>query len=1027
MQTELWKDDRSTANRNSENTGFSTALFCKHILAAKTMRRFSISGISLLMLASLLPLFLSTPSCFGQLESGTILGFVTDSTGAIVPSAAVTVTNEETGLSVRLTADSSGKFDAPTLPIGIYSIAASAPGFKSTTYLHIRLEVGQRISETVKLNPGAVTQNVTVTAETPLLQTASSTLGEVITNKQVEELPLNGRSIANVLAVVPGVKTLSTFSINGSTGDWFSPGIHFLLDGADASQVDSDSVGAAYGSAARITRASLDGIQEIQVLTGNFSAEYGQSSGALINIITKSGTNAFHGSAFEYNQNSAFTSRDYFDPAPLLKPNVAFNQFGGSLGGPIVKNKIFFFTNYEGVRQTTGVTIPAFVPTAAFRATLPPLLQTYVAQMPLPNGPISTAEPRLGLYTLSGVNDTLTENAAAIKVDYQLTPNDRITGRWNPDWSTTVSYFGVSEGQINKVPALLQTGEAAYTKTFSPTLFNEASANVNRERYYIYKSTVPAVQNEPLISGIGSGGTSIGPTLYQVPVGNTSFTYLDTLSWVKGKHQIRTGIQIIRNDQNKGIENQDYMAFLTLDQFAQDKPFYVGTVGYPVTGIRLTYMDLFVQDDIQASRHLALNVGLRYQYDSAPTEAHNRLANYNPATGDLFPLGTPIMTTPKLDFDPRFGFAYSPFDNGKSVLRGAFGLFTSDINVANAQELLDNYYSNNRTEYNFQNPNLVGFPFPSIPKLFPQNIYGMPVRGWRNAYTEQWSLGIQQAFGSKMALDVGYIGNHYVLQAPIIDINRIIIGTNVRPNPKFGLIGVYTPSSGGNYNALQVSLKRQLSNRLSFNVNYTYAHALNNGGSVFADNTQNDHYLPGEYGNANSDIRHYLEFNYLYQLPAVPKVPRVIGDGWQLNGITSMRTGLPINVACGCDSVGIGEGTERPNIVPGVSPQPSHKNVPTGPQINIAAFSTPAQYTFGNVSRNSLHGPGAVNFDMSLFKNFKAYRNGVIQFRAEAFNVFNHPNFANPGSTLSAPATFGQSFSTSTGIRSLQLAVRYDF
>jgi hypothetical protein len=1009
-----------TINKRIEN------IFHRLYMRSKGRKKFDFHGMSFFVIAGMLLLFFSTPSCFAQLESGTILGFVTDSTGAVVPSAAVTITNEETSSTVHLTADSNGKFDAPTLPLGSYTIAASAPGFKTSTYLHIRLEVGQRINETIKLNPGAVSQNVTVTAATPLLQTASSSLGEVITNKQVEQLPLNGRSIANVLEVVPGVKTLSTFSINGSTTDWFNPGIHFLLDGADASQVDSDFVGAAYNSAQRITRASLDGIQEIQILTGNFSAEYGQSSGALINIITKSGTNSLHGSMFEYNQNSAFTARDYFDPVPLIKPSVSINQFGGSLGGPIVKNTLFFFTNYEGIRQSNGVTIPAYVPTAAFRATLSPVLQSYISQMPLPNGPTSPVEPRLGLYTLSTVN-TLTENAASIKVDYQVTPKDRLTGRWNPNWSDTADYFGVSQGEIRDVPGLLQTGQAAYSRIFTPNLFNDASVNLNRMRYFDYDSNIPSIRNEPAVLAIGSGGASFGPALFNVPVANTSFTYLDTLSWVKGKNQIKTGLQIIRNMQNKGLSNEDYMVFLTLDQFAANKPFEVGTVGYPVTGIRLTYMDLFIQDDIQASRHLALNVGLRYQYDSAPTEAHNRLANYDPATGGLFPPGTPIMTTPKLDFDPRFGFAYSPFNRGRTVIRGAFGLFTTDINVANAQELLDNYYGNNRTEYNFQNPNLIGFPFPNIPQLFPPNIYGMPVNGWRNSYTEQWSLDVQQALGSKMALDVGYIGNHYVLQAPLVDVNRVIIGTTARPNPKFGSIDIYTPVAGGNYNGLQVSLKRQMSNRLSFNVNYTYAHALNDGGSIFGGEVQNDHNWPGEYGNANSDIRHYLEFNYLYQLPAAPGVPHWLGGGWQLNGITAMRTGLPINVICGCDSVGIGEGTERANVVPGVPLQPSHKNVPLGPQINMAAFSTPPQYTFGDAQRNLLHGPGAVNFDASLFKNFKGYKNGVINFRAEAFNVFNHPNFANPGAALSAPATFGQSFSTSTIMRALQLAVRYDF
>jgi hypothetical protein len=980
---------------------------------------------------------LATATGWAQLDSASLLGTVTDPSGAVVAGAKVTIVNEGTATVTVLRTNASGGYNAPALPIGFYTVITEASGFKTTRQPHVQLQTGQRVNLSVALSTGDQTESITVSGGAPLIESASSTLGAVIPTEEINSLPLSGRSLQNVLEVAPGFKTLGTYSANGAVQTGFSSGIHFLLDGSDASQIDSDFVGAAYSSAQRITRASLDDIQEMQVLTGNFSAEYGQSNGAIVNIITKSGSNSFHGSLFEYNQNAAFYARPYqFSPGtPTTAPDTGFNQFGGSLGGPIIRDKLFFHVNYEGIRQTTGTPLLEYVPTPALLAQAVPAILPYLQQLPSANGPILPGNPLLALYSDPSATSNLTENTNSVKGDYQITPNDRLTGRWNRNGSNTINPFGAGLGQVQTIPGLLQTGQVEYSKIFNPRLFNEASVNVNRMRYYISSSNNAQVRAEPIIVTAVDPLGQIGPRIYDVPVGNTSFSYLDTLSWIKGRNQIKMGVQIIRNDQNKGVNPQGIVVFLGVAQLVTNHPYYVQTLGYPVTGIRLTYSNAFIQDDLQLNKHLSLNLGVRYIHDSVPTEAHNRMSNYNPVTGTLDPPGTQVMTQPWLDFDPRFGFAYSPFDSGHTVLRGAFGIFHSDFNVAYVQNFVANAFSDNIFETGAQDPNLVGVPFPTdaTENTAPISLLAVPKHGWSNAYTEQWNLNVQQQFGKTMSLQIGYIGNSTLHQAPGIDINRPVPSSNVaapgpRPNPKYAQITQYTPVEGGSfYNALQFTFKRQMTRNLSFDVNYTLSHALDEGGQALDDQIQDDHNLPGEYGNSNVDIRHYLEFDYIYKVPAIPKIPEWIGGGWQINGITGIRSGLPYSIYTGYDTSGTAEGTARADRVPGVPLQPANRNIPNGPQININAFAVPMPFTYGDSQRNLLHGPDAINFDMSVFRNFKVREHGTVNFRAEAFNIFNHPNFANPSSTLSVPGLFGVSQALSAPMRTMQVAVRYDF
>ncbi|MBZ5607573.1 MAG: carboxypeptidase regulatory-like domain-containing protein [Acidobacteriia bacterium] len=431
-------------------------------------------------------LFVLLSLCFAavglaQLDTASIVGTVSDASGAVVPGATVSIQNVGTSATVKLTTDSSGAFAAPSLAVGTYKVTATATGFKTYVQDGVRLSVADVIKVAVQLSPGDVNEQITVLGEVSQIQTASSTLGGVVNTQQVMDLPVNGRALATLLETVPGVSMLGVEpSIGGGgTGRLFEAGARTLLDGTDSGVTDSDFFGAGYQSRARIDRASIESIAEVRIQSNAFSAEYGQASGGVINYITKSGTNQFHGSLFEYFRNEKLDSRDYFNPAPAPKPAVRLNQFGGSVGGPIKRDKLFFFFNYEGNRERRGVYLNGVVPTKAFRDTLIPALQPAVNLLPLPNGPVSAADPRLAQYT-TAVSNQLTENTFGIKVDYNMTDKDRLAVRFNSNKSDSVSYFGIGNGQQSIVPYYPKLGKITYTRTISPRLLNEAGIAVDR-------------------------------------------------------------------------------------------------------------------------------------------------------------------------------------------------------------------------------------------------------------------------------------------------------------------------------------------------------------------------------------------------------------------------------------------------------------------------------------------------------------------------------------------------------------------
>lgn len=971
---------------------------------------------------------------FAQQDRGTILGTVLDSSGAAIPNASVVVENEGTAAKRQLVTDAGGLFVAPELPVGVYRVSASMQGFKTKVQQDITLRVSDRIKLDLILEPGETKETVVVTGEAPLVDTASNTLGGTITTNEVQSLPLNGRDPNYLLALIPGVNLRGNMfqqSMNGlNTGGQSVSLVTFLMDGVDASRVDAQTITITYGrSQNRIARVNAEGIEEFKMYENSFSAEFGGSAGSVVNIITRSGTNAFHGSAFEFLRNEKLDARQFFNRPPAPKPAFRLNQFGGSLGGPIVRDRLFFFGSYEGIRQRTGTSLVGLVPNQAFRDTLPAALQPVVAMLPLPNaGP--TTDPRIGFYNLAG-SGLMDENSVFVRVDYNISGKDRLSGRYNGNKSLTEAIFGVGKGQVGPAPGFLQNGKLTYTRTFSPTILNEASLGYNRMHIDPIGSNDESVRAFPVVSV--NGMSSIGPALFDLSMVGNAYTVLDTLTWVKGGHQLKFGTAIIRNQQNKALFFQRTVSYPNLDDFAKNSPSSVGLLGYPRTGLRNTYYNFFIQDDAHVTRKLTLNMGLRYQYETSPADVNNRQSNFDIPTGRVDAPGTQLMNMPRTNFGPRFGFAYSPFASGNTVIRGAYGIYYMNFNATLVQNTPTNTNPTSISLTRQQVPALVGFPFPDISSFSGVQSISAVQRDWKTPYVQNWNFNIQQALGKDFRLQVGYVGNkgtHII--TPAQNLNRFLPGTSIRPYPQYGDISYLRPNGVSNYNSMQVVLTRRFARGLQLNVNYTWGHALDDSPPIFSSNSD-DTNVRLDYGTTESDVRHLVSFNYIYELPVAPGLPRWLARGWQINGLTEMRSGLPINVMCGCDPLRVNQFNSRADYRPGGPPaRPDPVLIPDH-QLNIDAFTAPPAGRVGNVARGAFRGPAIYNWDFSLFRNFRIRETRELQFRTEFFNIFNTPQFHLPGSNIASPANFGVSTGTLTTVsnfgtqRQIQFGLRLTF
>jgi len=967
-----------------------------------------------------------------QFDAGSITGFVTDSTGAALSHATITITNTGTGFEKTLTTDGRGGFTATSLPIGNYSISAKMAGFAEAKSQTIVLNAGATVNVNLMLNVEAIKETVEVTGTTTTVDTGSSTAGTTLNSTQIGNLPTNGRDVTDFLEIAPGSVNSTGFfqgSVNGQEN--FLTGLNMTVDGQFAGRGDINGYNATEGNeASRLQQASVDAVQEIDFANSGYSAEVGHSLGPQMNIITKPGTNAYHGEAFEFFRNDALDAQDYFTNT-LTNPKVPLrmNQFGGNLGGPIIRNKLFFFANYEGIRQrTTAINSLYEVPSAYVRSQFVAAMQPVLAQMaplpaacnaipqpascPVPPG-FTDANPANGsdlVYDPAALPTTLREDSGSIRVDYNVSDRDRIFFRYNIDDSLTNQTIGLNVGQVTPLYLRTQLGRFDETHTFTGTLINDFS--VGLQRFY---SDTNSDTPTPL-TGFNGFFTNLGSlpspnTFNQVTPFNV-FEVLDKVTKIAGAHDLTFGTQIRVNRLNEWLRPQQTFDFGSFSDLENDRPFVLQKIGFPgFVGVNNSNWDFYVQDDWKVTRRLTFNLGLRYDYNTVWREGQNRMQNFNIATQSFYPTTQAPYSAPGADFAPRIGLAYDPFGKGKTVIHAYGGTFYNPMHFGFG--LVGNIPAYESYNVNvFQAPLVYPMANPPLP-AGTQNVSAFPTNP-KDPYSINWLFGIQQEVAPKTVLTINYTGNEDHHMQSGVDFSALnanpanVLTQSGRPYSGFANENVDADILNSSYHALQVQLRHNTS-RLNYEVNYTWSHEIDDMVNVF--NAFSDPYNPNlDRGPGDWDIRHNLTGSVVYSLPNMTgsnALVRGVLGGWQVSNIVQARTGGPVNPQLVPGFFGL---TVRPDL----TGQPTRLSGAAWPfsSYNVNAYTVDPAFNgdpgvgLGDAGRNSLRAPGFFQWDFSLMKNFHATERVTVQFRADIFNIFNHPNFGNPSNGICNSVVF---------------------
>jgi hypothetical protein len=1058
--------------------------------------------------------------CSLRAQTGTsvLLGTVTDASGAALSSVKVTATEVDTQLSVSAMTDDSGEYRLPGLAPGHYELRAVRDQFATEVHRDIELVVSQQLEINISMKIGKTEQEVTVSGSQPLVESATSSMSGVVDDQQMRELPLNGRDIFQLVSLQAGVAP------NASAGPslWGKGGINkvavngqrafnndMTIDGMDANDpLYSLSPGGASGE-----MLGVDAIQEFRIFTDTFSAEFGRDSGSVIQLITRSGNNNLHGSAFEFLRNSVLDTKNYFDLANSPIPPFIRNQFGGSLGGPIKKNKMFFFVSYEGFREGEGLTSVSTVPDAlAHQGLLPqaptpgnpnggpctpanesgcinvgvnPLTAVYLNIIAPSNGP----DFGNGTAQITSTQRRLTnEDYVMGRFDYSLSDTHRVFARYIYD--SSASQMPYLSTLVPGFPGVQDVGDQYFTiqdqKFLKPNLMNLLAFGFNRTGYIAQPDdTYPQLSislspNRPIgvlsIAGMGAIGNNL---VYPVGGFSNTFQIQDNLSWTIGKHALKFGGEYRRLQMNGPFDlyvNGEYVfeAFganvsnnPALENFLEAKPLvYLGTqpsLSDSDRGLRQNWLSGYIQDDWRVTPRLIVNLGTRYEFYSNPTESQGKVANIiNPARDASATVGKFMNDTPKDLFAPRVGLAWSLTSDGKTVLRSGAGIFYDQI--------YGNLYGNDR----FFPPFYGGLQVLSPPFLnplagsapaaasIPTSLTYYPK--WPTVY--QYNLNLQREITSSSVVKVAYVGargNHLIR---LVDENPFNVALGARPNSNFGSLFRYETDAQSFYNAMQASWEQRLKNGLTFQANYTLGHSVDDSsGAEPSDDVNDGVATPDPYnrlsgrGRSGFDIRNNFVFNLLYDLPFgkdkafgrdLRGMAGTLIGGWQISTIGTFHSNVPFTPVLGFDNAGTQpffNYTELPNQVgsPFAGTCPNGAAVKTAAcWFNPAAYSVPTAGTFGNVGRDSIPGPAYADLDLALLKNTPLGEHSNLQFRAECFNLLNHPNFSVPVNTTgpngaggngdavflgpTSPAgNAGQIFSTVSSSRQIQFGLRLSF
>ncbi len=959
---------------------------------------------------------LALPAAYAQVDRSAVSGTVTDVAGKLVPGARIFAIEPSTGLHRASVSGADGAYDLPELPVGAWEISFSHAGFAQVTYTGLNQTVGRTRTLNAVMHVAAGSENVQVRDAAAELNATSDALGANIEPKQVEELPLNGRNWSTLTALVPGA--VDTGGSNQRSIRFAGRGLddnNFTFDGVDATNI----VNQAQQGFVRL--AIPEGsIEEFRVNTALFTAEEGSTPGGQVAVVSRGGSNSFHGSLFEFLRNSKLDAREPIDNVNPSKPPFHLNQFGGTIGGPIARDRTFFFFNYEGLRQSLGQTLIGRVPTAAYRAQIlakSPALAPVLAAYPQGGAVIAGSNGLIANYFGEG-RQVDEEDSATVRLDHRFSAKDTADLRFSFDAAKSVlplaggGTYMLDRQEVTSRPV---NGVIEYLHLFSSAWVNEAKFGFNRGN--VYTTNLPAFASEYSIAVTGL--TTLSSNLYKLGVGNT-FSGIDNLTWVHGQHTVKLGGEVRRIQLNQGNTASGTVSF-TQGGFATNS---VSSATFaaelPVNGLRKTYVFAFAQDEWKARPNLTVNLGLRYSFFDVFHEVLGRAIPFDFATcgpAGFCGAGASFGDPRRLDLDPRVALAWSLAS--RTVVRAGFGIYHGDGQLDDQNLPISNevgrFSLNGHTGVSYPvTPFLVGLGVTS-----PRDMD----RRRHDAYVTEYGGSVQRALGREWVGTLSYVGSKGTALLRTSYTNLIDPAARARPNALFGQVETRGNRNSSSYNAFVAQLRRTFTSGLLFQANYEYAHEIDQdaAGGGDSDFPEDPACFACERASGDFDARHVFSSNVVYELPYGQGkrfgggggiVSAVLGN-WQASNIVSARTGLPVNVTIDRPSTfsaasptGVATGyttNQRPNRVAGVPLTPPGGSAIHG-WINPAAFAPVLGGGYGNAGRNLVRAPGLWQTDLGLDKNIALREAAELQFRAEFFNLFNRAQYGAPSADFSGGA-----------------------
>jgi Carboxypeptidase regulatory-like domain len=1036
------------------------------------------NGLRYAQLSLVVFLAAAAASLFGQ-STGTIQGTVTDASGALVSGATVTVHSAQKGLDRTVTSDSAGNYAVPALLPGTYSLQATNAGFNTYVVNDVILQVAQTIEVNIKLAVASANQVVTVTGGASVVNSSNITVGQVIGQRTVQEIPLNGRHFLDLTQLVPGSVTaptdgnLTSPSRGLGANSFITAGnredsVNFMINGVNLNDLSQNQI---------TFQPSIDTTAEFSISNSTYGAEYGRSSGSIVNVATRSGTNQFHGTAFDYLRNNYFDARNFFNRSPSRMNALIRNNFGADLGGPIWRDRTFFFISYEGLRQAQQLILSSGVLTTAQRQQL----QAVNAGLPFAN--ILNVIPQANDPTGTQFTGS---SAGPVQID-QYTGD--LTHKFTDSDSLHAYYAFQQDKRIepnlqgNTIPgfgdhrdAHRQIGTLNETHVFNSRMVNEARFGFNR----IAIAFSPNALLNPVDYGISDGITSAaglpqmsiaaiglnfgGPSLFPQGRYDTTGVLNDTFNYLLGKHSIKAGGEFRRIISDSFAGDVGAVTFSSVNSFISGvAASLVITPTIVPSRVFANAAAGFVEDSYKVKPNFTLELGFRYEWNGTPTEGANRFINFLPASISLVRINTNGYNTlypQNYNYEPRLGFIWDLRGSGSTVLRGGYGYLADQPTFTAVTGLASNPPLANPVSLTTPAPVGSLFAAAKAAGLAPNAI----ATNFSNSYTESYNLNLQQQIAPSMSFQLGYIGSRGIHLRVRHNLNQPTVNGNQRPYPTLSASSPVDPGSPVSnmaeansdsfsyYNALWFTVNRSFSHGLEFSSTYTWSKSLdlNSLGSQGGYVLQDSFNPRSNYGLSDFDVRDRFVFSGIWDLPFRGNR---LKDGWQLANITQLQTGNPVNIVTTSTYNGA-TATMRPDLIGSYSIRQSilgSGNVAYINALGCAATTSgiiPAGCTFyapttgfGNFGRNVISGPGFADSDVALQKTTKIYESASLVFRVDAFDFLNHPSFNQPAATVSTTAgtttatgsTFGQITATRFPVadlgssRQLQFALKVLF